>query len=178
MNPPVVKLTTSDPVKRPSNHCSDDSATHSYGQDESSVKPSPVASRTRSKLSKEEPGTDVSDPCENPLARNSPRLLLKLPDSLTGVIKHHEDFVRCDNADVANAVKGLMQDQWASLVVPGQNVRVKFKDKIVSAVVERCHFISKLSFDCLYYFATAKVDLHLDDSDQLLRECQFRDLCF
>ena len=55
-----------------------------------------------------------------------------------------------------------MQDQWASLIVPGQKVRVKF--------------ISKLSsFDC---FATAKVDLRLADSDQLLRECQFRDLCF
>ena len=62
--------------------------------------------------------------------------------------------------------------------MPGQKVKVKIKDQLVSAVVEKCHFISKLSFDCLYYFATAKADLRLTESGQLYRECQFRELTF
>ena len=124
--------------------------------DESTVKLSPVASRTRSK--------------------ESSQLVLKFPDSLTGVTKHHEDFVRCEEADVADTVKGLMQQQWTSLVMPGQKVKVKIKDKLVSAVIENCHFISKLSFDSLYFYATAKVDLRLSESDQLYRECQVREL--
>ena len=103
-------------------------------------------------------------------------LVLKLPDSLTGVTKYHEDFVRCEEANVADTVKGLMQQQWTSLVMPGQKVKVKIKDKLVSAVIENCHFISKLSFDSLYFYATAKVDLRLSESDQLYRECQVREL--
>ena len=67
------------------------------------MKLSPVASRTRSK--------------------QSSHLVIKLPDSLTGV--HHEDFVRCEEVDVADTVKGLMQQQWTSLVTPGQKVKVK-----------------------------------------------------
>ena len=59
-----------------------------------------------------------------------------------------------------------------------QKVKVKIKDELVSAVVEKCHFISKLSFDSLYFYATAKVDLRLTESDQLYRECQVRELIF
>lgn len=53
-----------------------------------------------------------------------------------------------------------------NLFVPGQKVKVKVKinDQLVSAMVERCRFISKFSFDCLYYFAT---DLRLVESNQL-----------
>ena len=32
-------------------------------------------------------------------------------------------------------------------------------DKFVEAVVERTHFISKLSFDCCCFFATAKAEV-------------------
>ena len=64
-----------------------------------------------------------------------------------------------------------IQRQWASLVMPGQKVKVRMKDKLVSAVVEKCHYISKLSFDCLYYYATAKVEVRLDTD--VLRELIF-----
>ena len=61
------------------------------------------------------------------------------------------------------------------MVKPGQKLKVRMKDKLVSAVVEECHYISKLSFDCLYYYATAKADVRLLDTD-MLREFQFREL--
>ena len=38
-----------------------------------------------------------------------------------------------------------MQQQWSELVKPGCRVKVKIMDKFVDAVVERTHFISKLS---------------------------------
>ena len=94
--------------------------------------------------------------------------MLKLPSSVTGVTKHHEDFVRWEDAEVTDAVRDSMQQQWASLVMPGWKVKVKIKDQFVSAVVEKCHFISKLSINCLYCFATAN-DLQLTDSGQLYR---------
>ena len=53
---------------------------------------------------------------------------------------------------------------------PGQKV----KDEIIPAVVEECHFISKLSYDCLYYYATAKADVRVPSLG--LKEYQFRDL--
>ena len=52
---------------------------------------------------------------------------------------------------------------------------VRMKDQLVSAVVEKCYYISKLSFDCLYYYATAKADIRLLDTG-LPRESQFREL--
>ena len=55
-------------------------------------------------------------------------------------------------------------------------VKVKFKDEIVTAVIVKAHFISKLSYDCHYFFATAKVDVNLPDSS--IREFQLRDLIF
>ena len=53
--------------------------------------------------------------------------------------------------------------------------KVKVKDKLASAVVENCYYISKVSFDSLYCYATAKADVRLPDS-RLIRELQFRDL--
>jgi len=43
-----------------------------------------------------------------------------------------------------------------------------------SIFVEKC-YISKLSFDCLYYYATAKADVRLLDTG-LLRDSQFHEL--
>ena len=44
-------------------------------------------------------------------------LVLKLPDSLTGVTKYYEYFVRCEEADVANAVK--LKVDVTTVVKPG-----------------------------------------------------------
>ena len=44
---------------------------------------------------------------------------------------------------------------------PGRAVKVKVKEELVSAVVENVYFISKLSFDCLYFYATAKAEVRL-----------------
>ncbi len=40
-------------------------------------------------------------------------------------------------------------------------MKVKVKDDTISAEVEKCYFVSKLSFDCLYYYATAKADVRV-----------------
>ena len=102
-------------------------------------------------------------------------LVLELPANLTSITKHYVDFIRCDDSEVANSIKDAMQHQWSSLIMPGQKLKVRMKDKLVSAVVEKCYYISKLSFDCLYYYATAKADVRLLDTD-VLREFQFREL--
>ncbi len=61
------------------------------------------------------------------------------------------------------------------IVFPGRKVKVKVKDEVISAEVEKCYFVSKLSFDCLYYYATAKADVRVP-SLGLTKEYQFRDL--
>ena len=43
-------------------------------------------------------------------------LVLELPANLTSITKHYEDFIRCDDLEVANSIKDAMQHQWASLV--------------------------------------------------------------
>ena len=86
------------------------------------------------------------------------------------------DFIRCDDIDTAIAAKELMQQQWSELVKPGCRVKVKIMDKFVDAV-ERTHFISKLFFDCCYFFATAKAEVKVSGSDST-RMYQFRDLSF
>ena len=96
----------------PSNTCGPLASPQSAGGDESSVVLSPVASHTRSEVSSQckEPQIDfnqrISASPESQQTYNvsassvstdsNPHLhlVLKLPDSLTGVIKHHEDFVR------------------------------------------------------------------------------------
>ena len=103
------------------------------------------------------------------------QLVLHLPSDFPSVTEHHADFVRCDTIDTANAVRDCMKQQWSNLVSPGCTVKVKVKDKLASAVVENCYYISKVSFDNLYCYATAKADVRLPDS-RLIRELQFRDL--
>ncbi len=68
-----------------------------------------------------------------------------------------------------------MQQQWNELVSPGCKVKAKLKDEIVAGIVVKSQFISKLSFDCRYFYATAKVDVNLPESN-LTREYQLRDL--
>ena len=80
-----------------------------------------------------------------------------------------------DTIDTANAVRDCMKQQWSNLVSPGCTVKVKVKDKLASAVVKNCYYISKVSFGNLYCYATAKADVRLPDS-RLIRELQFRDL--
>ena len=70
-----------------------------------------------------------------------------------------------------------MQQQWPESVRPGCRVKVKIMDKFVEAVVKRTHFISKLSFDCCYFFATAKAEVKVSGSDST-RLYQFRDFSF
>ena len=48
---------------------------------------------------------------------------------------------------------------------PECRVKVTIRDKFVDAVVERTHFISKVSFDCCYCFATAKASVKVSRSD-------------
>ncbi len=101
--------------------------------------------------------------------------MLNLPEDLPKVTKHHVDFVKCEDVDTVNIVKKCMEDQWSPLVKPGQKVKVKIKDELTSVVVEQVFFISKLSFDCRYFYATAQVNVSLPGSS-LHTECQFRDL--
>ena len=54
-----------------------------------------------------------------------------------------------------------MKNQWCDLVYPGRKVKVRVKDELVDGEVETCHYIAKLSFDCLYFYATAKVDVRI-----------------
>ena len=87
------------------------------------MKESPVANHTRSKVSKQEtnrqPETDESSsrnlsefydvPASSQDSVDSNlHLMLKLPSSVTSVTKHHEDFVRCAEADVTDAVRDSM----------------------------------------------------------------------
>ena len=152
----------------------------------------PVSSRTRSKVIQHRSLQDLGNDSTTVLPSNSkpsvsnakppsvePRnnLELVLPASLQGVTQHHMDFIRCDDLDTANTVKELMQQQWSELVKPGCRVKVTIMDKFVDAVVERTHFISKLSFDCCYFFATAKAEVKVSGSDST-RMFQFRDLTF
>jgi len=61
-------------------------------------------------------------------------------------------------------------------VVRASEARV-IMEEFVDAVVERTHFISKLSFDCCYFFATAKAEVKVSGSDST-RMYHFRDLSF
>ena len=63
-----------------------------------------------------------------------------------------------------------MQEQWANIAFPGQCVQVKIKDKVKAAVVEKCHFISILSYMTVCFCNVAEANLRLADSDQLLSE--------
>ncbi len=56
-------------------------------------------------------------------------------------------LIRCENEETADAVKQAMKSQWSEFVFPGRKAKVKVKDDIISAEVEKCYFVSKLSFD-------------------------------
>ena len=49
------------------------------------------------------------------------------------------------------------------------------KDELVDGEVKTCHYIAKLSFDCLYFYATAKVDVRVLYLG-ITKDFQFRDL--
>ncbi len=102
-------------------------------------------------------------------------LVLKLPEDLPKVPIHYVDFVKCEDVDTANIVKKYMEDQWSTLAKPGQKVKVKVKEELTSALVEQTFFISKLSLDCRYFYATAKANVRLPGGS-LPTEYQFRDL--
>jgi len=144
---------------------------------------SPVASHTRSQVKRRkkeaaalsqsavdtsELAADYSTPTA---VQSEPRdqLVLHLPSDFPSVTEHHADFVKCDTIDTANAVRDCMKQQWSNLVSPGCTVKVKVKDKLASAAVKNCYYISKVSFDSLYCYATAKAEVRLPDS-RLIRE--------
>ena len=106
----------------------------------------------------------------------SNNLELVLPASLHGVTQYHMDFIKCDDLDTANTVKELMQQQWFELVKPRCRVKVTIWINLLMLLSRaRTHFISKLSFDCCYFFATAEAEVTVSGSDST-RMFQFRDL--
>ena len=125
------------------------------------------ASRTRSK-------NRVQDTKVDPVHQ----LRVRLSDRVTktgGVTKVYEDFVKCDDARVSDTVRDEMRKQWSSSIYPGLKVMVKECNETVSANILECNYTSKLSFDCLYYYATAKASVKILDSNST-KEVQFRDL--
>ena len=138
---------------------------------------SPIASRTRNRQAAKHvlTGSDVAVTNATSDSAYEHIPALKLPEHLKDITKHHEDFVRCEDVSTADAVKDAMKLQWSDLIFPGQKVKLKVKEEIISAEVEKCHFVSKLSFDCLYYYATAKADVRVPGFG-LTKEYQFRDL--
>ena len=72
----------------------------------------------------------------------------------------------------ADRVKECMRSQWSNQVVPGEKLKVKLRNEICPVIVEECHYLSRLSFDCLYYYATAKATARtLDSASGTTREC-------
>ena len=102
---------------------------------------------------------------------------LHLPVSLQNVTKYHEDFVKCEDQDTANKVMESMQHQWSELAKPGRKVKVKMKDELSDGIIDKSYFISKLSFDSRYFYATAKAEVKLADTSSI-RELQLRELKF
>ncbi len=87
------------------------------------------------------------------------------------ILKQYVDFVKYEDVDTANIVKKCMEDQWSTLAKPGQ-IKVKVKE-LTSAVLEQAFFISKLSFDCRYFYAMAKANVRLSGGS-LPTEYHFR----
>ena len=99
-----------------------------------------------------EPVRDESDSQPVVTFKTSAPLVLHLPGDLPGVTKHHADFMKYDDSDTANTVRDCIQIQWSNLVKPGQKIKI-----------------------CLYFYATAKVDIRLPGSSSA-KEFQFRDV--
>ena len=72
-------------------------------------------------------------------------------------------------------VKECMQQQWSHIIIPGLRVKVKIKGVLTNALVEKSHYIAKLSSNSMYFYAAAKVDISFPGST-VTSEFQFRDL--
>ena len=77
-------------------------------------------------------------------------------------------FYKCEQHNKATA-------WWSDIIRPEHKVKVKIKGDLTSAVVEKFHYIAKLSSNSMYFYATAKVDVTLPGSTET-RECQFCEL--
>ena len=94
---------------------------------------------------------------------------------MSEVTKHYEDFVKCSDMGTADIVKEHMKRQWSDKVIPGRKVRIKVNKDICPAVVEECHYVSKISSDYLYCYATAKATVKILPSG-IIKVYQFREL--
>ena len=56
---------------------------------------------------------------------------LKLPEHLKGIMKHHEDFVCCEDVSTADAMKEAMQLQRSDLLFRDQKVKVTAKADVI-----------------------------------------------
>ena len=147
---------------------------------------SPIANRTRSREHQRshEESADGSVATSQPMdcstveSIESGQLLLRIPDDVHGVIKHHEDFVKCDELAAAEMVKECMKSQWSDRVKPGLKVKIKVSNELHSGVIEECSYVSRLSYDCYYYYTTAKANVRFLDGSAsgTIQEIQFRDL--
>ena len=104
---------------------------------------------------------------------------LQLPDDLT-FTRYHEDYFKCQDEKTAQYISESMRGQLSEIVKPGMDVKISLYDSsaneyVHGAIVEECIFLFKLSNDCWFYYATAKVKVRLLDNSQI-REVQFRDL--
>ena len=91
--------------------------------------------------------------------------VLQLPKDLC-VTQHHVDYVRCEEFETATVVRGCMEQQWSNTVRSGQKVKVKFKGDLIDGVVQKTHYIAKLSSSYLYFYATAKADVSIVSSSE------------
>ena len=147
---------------------------------------SPIANRTRSRehqrshVESVDSSVATGQPVEHCTEGSieSGQLLLHIPEDVHGVIKHHEDFVKCDELAAAEMVKECMKSQWSDRVKPGLRVKIKANNELHSGIVEECSYVSKLSYDCYYYYTTAKANVRIFDGSApgSIKEIQFRDL--
>ena len=100
---------------------------------------------------------------------------LNLPVSLSNVVtKYHADYFRCEDGELASAVRSCMVHEWSDVVKSGQKVKMKFKDDFTSGTVDRVLFVSKQAANSTYFYATAKVIVKLSNNSTC--EVQFRDM--
>ena len=61
---------------------------------------------------------------------------------------------------------------------PGLKVKIKVNNELHSGVIEECSYVSRLSYDCYYYYTTAKANVRFLDGSAsgTIEEIQFRDL--
>ena len=72
-----------------------------------------------------------------------------------------------------------MREQWSGFLKPGRRVQVKIKNELVDAVIEKPCFVSKISFDCHYFYATAiKAEVKLAGTTSLRMSVQRTNIKF